>query len=145
MRNSIAMESARVKPMDEVAQRLREDAARIDASVSPELETRIRASLQNVSPESAQKPRPRRSSLNLWWASSLTGAAAAAIVIIAIRPAADDNNTSPQVTAPEPLVVPILRSETAMLTAPLEQELENLEADLRKAEQAVRRDFGLEP
>ena len=131
--------------MDEVAQRLREDAANIDASVSAELETRIHASLKNVSPVPEQGSRPRRSSLTLWWASSLTGAAAAAIVIIAIRPVAEPGDTPPQGAATEPLVVPILRTETAVLTAPLEQELENLEADLRKAEQAVRKDFGLEP
>ena len=131
--------------MDEVTQRLREDAANIDASVSPELEARIHASLQSVSPVREQRARPRRSSLTLWWASSLTGAVAAAIVIIAIRPAAETDDTSTQVAATEPLVVPILRTETAMLTAPLEQELDYLEADLRRAEQAIRKDFGLEP
>ena len=131
--------------MDELSQRLREDAANIDASVSPELEARIRASLENVSPVVKQRSRPRRSSLTLWWASSLTGIVAAAIVIIAIRPSPETVDTPPQLAATEPLVVPILRTETAMLTAPLAQELENLEADFRKAEQAVRKDFGLEP
>jgi len=131
--------------MDEVARILREDAANIDASVSPELERRVRASLENVSPMPQQRPRPRRPSLTLWWASSLTGIAVAAIVIVAIRPDSATVDTPPQVAAIEPLVVPDLKTETAMLTAPLERELENLEADLRKAEQAVRRDFGLEP
>jgi hypothetical protein len=44
--------------MDKLAKQLREDAASIDAEISAELDYRIRASLQNITPESA-KPRRR--------------------------------------------------------------------------------------
>jgi hypothetical protein len=45
----------------------------------------------------------------------------------------------------QPLVLPIinLKVEAAMLTSPLQQELEALQSDLRKAEQAVREDVDL--
>ena len=36
-----------------------------------------------------------------------------------------------------------LNMETAMLTAPLQEELEALQSDLKKAEEKVRRDIGL--
>jgi hypothetical protein len=36
-----------------------------------------------------------------------------------------------------------LKAETAMLTGPLQQELDRLESDLRKAEARVKRDIGL--
>ena len=129
--------------MDDITQRLRDDASRIDASVSPELEDRIRASLENVA--STPAPRPRRPTLSLWWASSLTGVVAAAIVIVAVRLVSTPEQEPPQVAAIEPLALPILKTETAVLTAPLEQELVHLEADLRKAELAVRKEIGLTP
>ena len=36
-----------------------------------------------------------------------------------------------------------LKTESAMLTAPLQQELEHLQSDIRKAEKKVREDIGL--
>ena len=59
--------------MDKLAKQLREDAERIDATISEELDNRIQASLQGVQPERtggrATAARPRW----FWWASSLTG------------------------------------------------------------------------
>ena len=70
--------------MDKLKEALREDAAAIDATVSAELDDRIRASLEGVQPERPNAPRPRRG-LSMWWASSLTGVAAAAAVIAVIN------------------------------------------------------------
>jgi hypothetical protein len=36
-----------------------------------------------------------------------------------------------------------LRAQTAVLTSPLEQELENLQSDLRKAEESLRQDLDI--
>ena len=36
-----------------------------------------------------------------------------------------------------------LNAETAMLTAPLQEELDKLQSDLKKAEEKVKRDIGL--
>ena len=48
--------------MDKLAERLREDAARIEVTVTPELEARIRASLEGVAEEQCQPqlPSPKR-------------------------------------------------------------------------------------
>ena len=139
--------------MDELARRLREDAARINVDISPELEDRIRASLENVSPEAAPRPEPPRRPPSMWLFSSLTGVAMAAIVIVVINlasPDADDaskppaaagaSNGATQAVPPETLD---LRARAAILTDPLEEELANLESDLRKAEEAVRNDLDL--
>lgn len=134
--------------MDSFEQRLRDDAALIHAEVSAELDERIRASLEAAAsepPVSRERPRPVRS---LWWASSFTGLAAAfgLITLLNLWPAAtDDSGTRPTVAGPsgEPPVMPLLRVEAAVLTAPLEQELDDLEADLQKARKAVSEDLGL--
>ncbi|HKJ19039.1 MAG TPA: hypothetical protein VJ993_00130 [Woeseiaceae bacterium] len=79
-----------------------------------------------------------------WWASTITGIAAA-VAVIAIM-----NWQAPQQPAADvPLniiaVVPEidLKAEAAVLTNPLQEELDNLESDLKKAEEKVRRDIGL--
>ncbi len=136
--------------MDKLGERLRDDAASIDAEISAELDHRIQASLRGVAPERAQpasqSPRP----YSFWWASSLTGIAAAIAVIAIINlersgpePSAG-NSVKPLVTV-QPLVMPgiDLKAEAAMLTNPLQQELEALQSDLKKAEQAVREDVEL--
>ena len=129
--------------MDKLAKRLRDDAERIDAPISPELDGRIQASLQGVRPETS---RPRASGATprwFWLASTLTGvtAALAAIVIVNLR----SPEPGPVVadTQVPPLVLPDIqwRAEAAVLTSPLEQEVEDLQSDLKKAEEAVREDF----
>lgn len=135
-----------MKPMDDLSKRLKNDAEKMSVTVSPALDVRIRASLENAQP-ATQLPAKRRRKPSLWLASSLTGVAAAALLIVAVNltgapPEAVPNGVSEY--AVEPLVTPFLKAETAMLTAPLEQELERLEADLKKAERIVRADVGLE-
>ncbi len=138
--------------MDELANRLREDAANIDATVSPELEARIHASLHAVSP--AEKPsRQVARPWAFWLASSLTGAAVAiaAIAFLAVHnpepeaPPAVAQSPQPGEAEAEPFDIPALRldAETAVLTAPLQQELDALQSDLKKVEQKVRDDMGL--
>ena len=128
--------------MDELARKLRRDAGRIDATVSEQLDRRIRASLENVTPEPPpgrpQRPRPAM----FWWASSLTGLAAAMVLIVVVNLGTPDPVPAPARVA-RPLVVPQIewRARAAVLTSPLEQEMEDLQADLKKAEEAVRQDI----
>jgi hypothetical protein len=134
--------------MDKLAKRLREDAERIDATISPQLDERISASLRASTPE--QPPTPRQSGRPwiFWLASSLTGAAAAMALIAVL-------NLRDETVAPTPAVadgvssestgVPIfdLHAEAAVLTSPLSKELEALQSDLKRAEEKVREDIGL--
>jgi len=130
--------------MDKLADRLRDDAARIDVSISDELDHRIEASLRAVTPEVEPPVRqPARSPL-FWWASTITGVAAALAVIALVNMQAPEET---QIAPPAAIVsVPQMidiNAESVMLTAPLQQELENLQSDLKKAEEKVKRDIGL--
>ena len=133
--------------MDNLANKLREDAARIDADVSPELEARIQASLHNVTPEAGRRQREISRPPIFWLASSLTGVAAA-LAVIAIL------NVGREVPPPQPPIEATaqhielpdldLNVEAAMLTGPLSEELANLQADLKKAEEVVRQDVRID-
>jgi hypothetical protein len=129
--------------MDKLAKQLRDDAHRIECSVSEELDDRIRASLEGIQPEPAQRPRRESKSFSFWWASSLTGVAAAIAMIAFINLQAPDPGAVATESNPQPLVIPTVqwRTETAVLTSPLEQEFEDLQADLKKAEEAVKQDI----
>lgn len=126
--------------MDKLAKRLREDAERIDATISPELDDRIRASLQGVRPETTRSPASPRW---FWLASTLTGAAAAVAAIVIINLRAPDSVPVIAETPVPPLVLPDIEwhAEAAVLTSPLEQEIEDLQSDLRKAEEVVKEDI----
>jgi hypothetical protein len=141
-----------VKPMDKLARQLKQDAALIEVQVSDELDRRITATLHGIEPEMAKVPQVRQRPAVFWLASSLTGIAAALAVIAII------NSHSQFETAPEsmaggsPDTSPVLESmtptidwktESAMLTRPLQRELEDLQADLKKAEEKVKKDIGL--
>ena len=129
--------------MDKLSKRLRQDAERIEVTVSDELDHRIEASLRAVTPETEPaRDRVVRPPL-FWWASTITGVAAAVAVIAVL------NWQAPVETVPQPVPIaelaplPDLNAEAAMLTAPLQQELEDLQSDLKKAEEKVKRDIGL--
>jgi BMFP domain-containing protein YqiC len=128
--------------MDEFANRLREDATRIRADVNPELERRIRASLESVTPEKAAPKRTPRPPL-FWLASTLTGLAAAiALIVVINRPISEPAEA---VVVQTPVMLPDLprlplKVRNAMTTSPLEQELSNLQSDLEKARRAVKED-----
>ncbi|MBT8068043.1 MAG: hypothetical protein KJO09_12450 [Gammaproteobacteria bacterium] len=131
--------------MDKLARQLRRDADRIEVTVSDELDHRIAASLRGVSPlEDAPAAVPPQRPALFWWASSLTGIAAAAAVILIV------NTSQPEpAAAPDPAAiaaaVPTIdwKSETAVFTDPLQQELDALQSDLKKAEERVKEDIGL--
>ena len=137
------MPTREVKPMDKLAKQLRDDAERINVTVSDELDHRIEASLRAVTPEVESRPVPGSRPPLFWWASTITGVAAALAVLAIV------NWQTPEQPSATPALVadlepPIdLNLEAAMLTAPLEEELEALQSDLKKAEEKVRRDIGL--
>ncbi len=136
-----------VKLMDKLERQLKQDTDLITADVSPELQERIRASLESTRqveqiPRKAETP-----GVSLWWASSLTGLAAAALVIVLINwnPPTDPQEVQPVASTPG-TVVSIqsgfpLNVETAEWATPLEEELKNLQSDLEKARESVERDL----
>jgi hypothetical protein len=131
--------------MDKLAKQLREDAAKINVEVSAQLDDRIRASLLGVTQEQPRDNLPPVGPRSMWWASSLTGIVAAAALILVL------NLNQPVPVPPQndfavpPILTPDLIFEKAMMTEPLEQELADLEADLKKAEEAVKKEIGLFP
>jgi hypothetical protein len=133
-------------PEDKLRHQLREDAANINVAVSAELDDRIRASLESVTPErpreGAVPSRPR----SMWWASSLTGIAAAAAIILVLNLT---ETPAPEPALPRtafvPTVMPNLNLRNAVSTQPLRQELADLEADLKLAEETVRKEIGIFP
>lgn len=135
--------------MDKLAEQLKTDAERIEVQISAELDCRIEASLRGISPEPTAVGSDAERPKFLWWASSLTGIAAA-LILIAILNYGSETVVAPQdVAGPSPVAiatnVPIIdwKTESAMLTSPLQQELEDLQADIKKAEQKVKQDIGL--
>jgi len=138
--------------MDKLASKLREDANRIDAQVSPQLDNRIRASVNAIEPESARQRKAARRPVSFWLASSLTGITAA-LAVIAVLNMTDSNEPEPMPrtvvgnTAPAvgiPVLDLDLQVEAATLTSPLARELEDLQADLKKAEELVRGDVRID-
>lgn len=128
--------------MDKLADRLRRDADDIEVVVSDELDRRIAASLQGITPQSGSRPPLRRPAM-FWWASSVTGIAAAAAVIVIVN---SRQAIAPATSSPSNIVaaVPAIdwKTETAMFTRPLEKELDDLQADIRKAERKVKQEIG---
>jgi hypothetical protein len=141
-----------MKPMDKLAEQLKSDAAAIDVQVSDELDRRISASLRGIQPETEEVTPVRRRPAAFWWASSLTGVAAALVVIAFINSHSQVENSPAPLAEVSPNMSPVmvpttptidLKTESAMLTRPLQRELEDLQSDLKKAEEKVRKDIGL--
>jgi hypothetical protein len=136
--------------MDKLANRLREDAAKIDAEISAQLDSRIQASLAAIEPAGGRRRKPVRRPVSFWLASSLTGVAAALAVIVVLNindstePAAVPRTVAANPAPPLEIPALDLDVEAAMLTAPLAQELEDLQADLKKAEAVVRGDVRID-
>ena len=138
--------------MDKLAKQLKADAAMIDVQVSDKLDRRIAASIQGIRPEREETPQSRPRPAVFWWASSLTGIAAALAVIAIINSQSQIEGSPEPIAAVSPDMSPVAvatsptidwKTDTAMLTRPLQQELEDLQSDLRKAEDKVRKDIGL--
>jgi hypothetical protein len=137
-----------VKPMDKLAERLKADAAVIDVHISDDLDRRITASLQSVEPERPSQASPRPRPALFWWASSLSGVAAALAVIAIINSQSQTDEAPVPTAATSPvneILTPVIdwKTESAMLTQPLQRELEDLRADIKKAEEKVKQDIGL--
>lgn len=129
--------------MDKLAEQLRKDAEQIDAQISPQLDERIRASLESASQEQTKAPSARPSA-TFWWASSLTGVAAAMLLIVIVN--LTSTESEPGITEPPPAENFALRFDglnlkEAVSTQMLEQELDDIQADLKKAKQALRDDI----
>ncbi len=128
--------------MDKLANQLRTDAEKIEATVSDELDRRINASLRAVQP--VEQASGTSKSPLFWWASTLTGVAAAIAVIAIVNWQVPDDPVS---ATPVNIVAAVpsidLKAESAMLTGPLQEELDRLQSDLKKAEEKVKRDIGL--
>jgi hypothetical protein len=138
--------------MDKLAEQLKNDAALIDVEISSQLDHRIAASLHGITPELPGKATSAQRPAIFWWASSLTGIAAALVVLgiinshsqVAEAPepvASDSHEMSPVAVATTPIID--WKTESAMLTQPLQRELEDLRSDLKKAEEKVKEDIGL--
>ena len=128
--------------MDKLANQLREDASKIDVAISPELDDRIRASLHGVKQDVEQSSGESRTA-SFWWGSSLTGVA----TVMAIVAIVTLNGAEPEIAVTEPPIqaftVPQFtwKPKPALLTQSLEQELADIQSDLKKAERAVREDL----
>jgi len=135
--------------MDEFENRLKRDAAAVQAEVPPELRSRIDASLRGVEPIRTVSP-ARPATNRLWWASSLTGLAAViALVVIGNFSEPDSASvqevdvvarTEPPLPVDLPLLAPELDIRSAEFISPLEEELLKLRSDLEKARDNVRED-----
>jgi len=136
--------------MDEFTDRLKADAAAIEADVSAELRARIDASIQSLDhggTAAVGKSRP----VFRWWASSVTGLAAAVLVIALLNrttmeETAEIREVSTAVVVPEYVrqlnVEFLLEAEYVVFTEPLEDELDRLKSDMAKVRDNVRKDLG---
>jgi hypothetical protein len=128
--------------MDKLAKRLREDAATIDAEISAQLDSRIQASLAAIEPETVRRQRkPRRRPVSFWLASSLTGVAATLAVIAVLNVVDVDEPAAVSRTVADNTMPPI---EIPVLDLDVARELEDLQADLKKAEEVMRGDVRID-
>ena len=135
-----------VKLMDNLEKRLKNDASLIKAEVSAEMQERILASLQSTQPVSPDPKKPESRGMSLWLTSSLTGLAAAALIIVLVNwntsiETNGETDSMPSVPSLSEQIPFPLSAETVEWTAPLEEELRNLQSDLEKARKNVERDL----
>ncbi len=134
--------------MDDFEQRLKRDAEGIPAEITPTVAVRLRASLAAQAAPGAT--RSRAITRSLWVATGLAGAAAAFVALALLPRAPEPPSPAPvevaslppvparDATTPLPLPLAVAPAE---LTAPLEQELDNLRADLEHARRRVVEDM----
>jgi len=133
--------------MDKLDRQLKDDAAAIEAQVTPALRLRIAASLRAARPASSAVGRPPRRRFRLGPLGSLTGVAAAGLLLAVLKlqpetPPPAPLSATPAFVLQSPPVVP-LSIRQAGLTRPLKMELESLQADLEKVRATVERDLGV--
>ena len=134
--------------MDKLTNRLKADAAAIEVQVSDEFDRRLGASLQGIEPMKPRPPEATGRPAIFWWASSLSGVAAALVIIAIVNSLSQPEEAPLSVAEMSPVNVPATpvidwKTESAMLTQPLQRELEDLRSDLKKAEEKVKQDIGL--
>lgn len=148
--------------MDRFENRLKRDAALIEADVSSRLADRIDASLHSADRELPASAKPSRKTFddhlsgNLWLASSLTGLAAAVAVFWLLsndsespqgsNPPITTVNTVPPVPDHRAYLAELqqnlpLNVENVEFTEGLEQEMTRLRADLERARANVSKDI----
>lgn len=138
------------KAMDEFEKRLKQDAAAVEASVSPQLRGRIDASLRGTERAHTAAVEKRPVS-RLWWASSLTGLAATIAIIVLVNLGRDASvpveapvaelPTVPDTGLDLPMIPTDLDLQSADFAGPLQEELLKLQADIEKARNSVREDI----
>ncbi len=135
--------------MDEFTERLKADAANIEADVSTELRARIDASIRALDHDEAAAVRKSRPVFR-WWASSGTGLVAAVLVIAFLNRTTTEEaveilDVSAGVVVPEYVrqldVKFLLEAEYVEFTEPLENELDKLKSDMAKVRDNVRREL----
>ncbi|MDZ7644683.1 MAG: hypothetical protein U5K76_10940 [Woeseiaceae bacterium] len=130
--------------MDKLGQRLRADAAAIDATVPAALRQRVDTARQTTLPVSPREHAPRRTGWLPGLASVVTGLAAVVLLVVW---SGRDNAVEPPAVADTPAWQPqmsreiALRVEPAALTKPLQKELDALRADVEKARESIERDL----
>ncbi len=134
--------------MDKLAEQLKDDAAQINVQISEEFDRRMMASLEAATSEAPSAPRIKQRPAVFWWASSLTGVAAALVLIAVINSLSQVEDAPFVLPTTSPVSVATIpsidwKAESAMLTRPLQRELEDLQADLKKAEEKVKKEIGL--
>lgn len=133
--------------MDKLDRQLKDDAAAIEAQVTPALRQRIDASLRGVRPASGAAGHPPRRRFRLGPLGSFAGVAAAGLLLAVLlrqplSPPPAPLSPTPAYGLQSPPVVP-LSIRQAGLTQPLQVELESLQADLEKVRETVERDLGV--
>ncbi|MGB5353479.1 MAG: hypothetical protein WBN32_07720 [Woeseia sp.] len=128
--------------MDKFEQRLKHDAAAIDAEVAPELRARIDV---NLEPVARRQPNSAPGVSAFWPAfAGVAGLAVLAFLLLPAEKEAADPETqfsaTPVYLAQQPLPMP-LRLQPVELTEPLEQELQLLRADLERVRQSIAREL----
>ena len=136
--------------MDELKGRLKADAEQIRAEFSPEFDARLDAALHSAGQLGSVPEDGSEQPVRWTWASALTGLAAAVLIIVLMNWRLDDPGQE-AVDAPVAQTVPDFSEQpgltfpmdiqTAVMTDPLQQELESLKEDLEKARESVERDL----
>lgn len=133
--------------MDKLDRQLKDDAAAIEAQVTPALRQRIDASLRAARAAPRAVGRPPRRRLRLGPLGSFAGVTAAGLLLVVLlrqpgAPPPAPLSPTPAYVLQSPPVVP-LSIRQAGLTQPLQVELESLQADLEKVRETVERDLGV--
>lgn len=137
--------------MDEFERKLKDDADRIEATVSPALQARLDATVHALEPKSTSTLNSQPG-IGWWWLSSLTGVAAALLLIVYLNRGDDIGDATPVAVdstdnvAIAPLVDVPLDVRSAEFAGgfadPLAEELENLKSDFEKAREKLGYDPG---